>query len=95
MNILWLSVWEIGKTKMRQIVTTPNQVGEILRRRRKFRAMPQRELAAKLGVSQGRMSSIESDPANLTLARLIAAANVLGLELVLQDKDMAASSTEW
>ncbi len=81
---------------MRQIVSTPNQVGEILRRRRKSRAMPQRELAAKLGVSQGRLSSIEIDPTNLTLARLIAAANVLGLELVLQDKaDTAASSTEW
>lgn len=81
---------------MRQIVTTPGQLGELLRRRRKARAMPQREMAAKLGISQGRLSSIETDPASLTLARLIAAANVLGLELVLQDKsDSPAPSTEW
>jgi HTH-type transcriptional regulator/antitoxin HipB len=81
---------------MRQTVTNPNQVGEILRARRKALAMPQRELAAKLGVSQGRLSTIETDPANLTLSRLIAAANVLGLELVLQDKaDTTTPSTEW
>lgn len=81
---------------MRQVVTTPGQVGEIFRRRRKSRAIPQRELAAKLGISQGRLSSIEADPASLTLARLIATANLLGLELVLRDKaDSPAPPTEW
>jgi HTH-type transcriptional regulator/antitoxin HipB len=81
---------------MHQVVTTPNQVGEILRQRRKSRAIPQRELAAKLGISQGRLSAIETDPASLTLARLIAAANVLGLELVLQDKsESLAPSSDW
>jgi HTH-type transcriptional regulator/antitoxin HipB len=81
---------------MHQIITTPAQVGEILRRRRKARGMPQRELAAKLGVSQGRLSTIEADPTSLTLARLIAAANLLGLEIVVQDKAEAPSPpTEW
>jgi HTH-type transcriptional regulator/antitoxin HipB len=81
---------------MRQIITTPAQVGEILRRRRKSRGMPQRELASKLGLSQNRLSTIEADPATLTLARLIAAANLLGLEVVLQDKgDVPSPPSEW
>lgn len=81
---------------MRQIITTPTQVGEILRRRRKSRGMPQRELASKLGLSQNRLSTLEADPASLTLARLIAAANLLGLEVVLQDKgDVPSPPSEW
>ena len=79
---------------MQLLVTTPTQVGEILRRRRKSRRMAQRELAEKLGVSQGRLSALESDPASLTLERLIVLAKLLGLELVLRDKS-AASSAEW
>ena len=81
---------------MQQLITTPSQVGEIIRRRRKARRISQRELAAKIGVSQGRFSSIEGDPAGLTLDRLLALANLLGLELVLQDKsDATVPSTEW
>jgi len=56
--------------------------------------MAQRELAEKLGVSQGRLSTLESDPASLTLERLIVLAKLLGLELVLRDAS-AASSAEW
>ncbi len=79
---------------MRQLITTPNQVGEILRGRRKARRIPQKELAAKLSVSQSRLSTLESNPAGLTLERLLLAAKLLGLELVIQDKS-AARKTEW
>jgi HTH-type transcriptional regulator / antitoxin HipB len=71
---------------MRLIITNPGQVAEILRGRRKARRMPQRQLAAKLGISQSRLSAVEAGSAALTLDRLITLANVLGLQLVLQDK---------
>jgi HTH-type transcriptional regulator/antitoxin HipB len=81
---------------MHQLVTTPNQVGEILRRRRKSRRMSQQHVAAKLGISQGRLSTIELEPAGLTLDRLIALANLLGLELILKDKaDKPGPGPEW
>lgn len=81
---------------MNQLVTTARQVGEIMRRRRKSRGISQQELAAKLGISQGRLSALESDPANLTLSRLIALANLLGLELALKDKgDKPTAPSEW
>ena len=81
---------------MRQLITTPSQVGEILRGRRKARRVPQLELATKLGVSQSRLSVLEADPAGLTLERLIVLAKLLGLELVLQDKtDAPKTKAEW
>jgi HTH-type transcriptional regulator/antitoxin HipB len=81
---------------MRQLITTPAQVGEILRGRRKARGLPQQHLAARLGVSQSRLSALEADPAGLTLERLLALANQLGLELVLQDRsDTPDLKPEW
>ncbi len=82
---------------MRQlIITSPKQVGEILRGRRKSRHVSQQQIAAKLSISQGRLSTLEGDPAGLTLDRLIALANMLDLELVLRDKsDAGPSPSEW
>jgi HTH-type transcriptional regulator/antitoxin HipB len=81
---------------MHQLITTPGQVGEILRGRRKARQLPQQELAAKLGISQSRLSTLEADPSALTLDRLIALANLLGLELVLREKEQArGTKAEW
>jgi len=81
---------------MRQLITAPNQVAEILRGRRKARRISQHALAEKLGTSQSRLSSLEEDPARLTLERLLALANLLDLELVLQDKSNARNPpAEW
>jgi HTH-type transcriptional regulator/antitoxin HipB len=81
---------------MRQPITTPAQVGQILRARRAARRISQRTLAEKLGITQGRFSMLEADPAALTVGRLLALANALGLTLVVQDKsDQLAPETEW
>lgn len=84
---------------MRLPIATPAQVGEILRGRRKARRISQQELAAKLSVSQSRLSTLETDPAGWTLDRLLAVTKLLGLELVLQDasdgKDASKRKAEW
>lgn len=84
---------------MRAIITNATQVAEILRGRRKARRIPQQQLARKLGVSQSRLSAIEAGNSALTVDRLIALANVLGLQLVLQDKadtpSKRGSDAEW
>jgi HTH-type transcriptional regulator / antitoxin HipB len=81
---------------MRQLLTNPNQLGEILRGRRKARRIPQQALAAKLGISQSRLSTLEADTAPLTLDRLLLLTKLLGLELVLQDRpDKPATKPEW
>jgi len=80
---------------MRQLISAPNQAGEILKARRKARGVSQQTLATKLGTSQSRLSSLEEDPARMTLERLLALANLLDLELVLQDKSGARTPAEW
>jgi HTH-type transcriptional regulator/antitoxin HipB len=83
--------------RTRQLVTTPAQLGEVIRGRRKARGLSQAELAAKLDVSQSRLSILESDPAGLTVDRLLAIAAVLGLEIVVQDRTPTADrrKPEW
>jgi HTH-type transcriptional regulator / antitoxin HipB len=81
---------------MRQLITTPLQVGEILRGRRKARRISQHELATKIGIGQARLSVLEADPTSLPLDRLILLAKLLGLELVIQDKaEEPPSKAEW
>ena len=80
---------------MKQLITSPAQIGAILRGRRKARRMPQRELASKLGISQNRLSALESNPGSMTLERFIAAAHLLGIELVVRDKTETRVTPEW
>jgi HTH-type transcriptional regulator/antitoxin HipB len=81
---------------MRQVLTIPNQVGSVLRGRRKALDLSQEKLAAKLGIAQNRLSQLESDPSRLTLDRLLALINVLGLELVVQVKENPSNHQgEW
>jgi HTH-type transcriptional regulator/antitoxin HipB len=81
---------------MRQVITHPGQVGEIIRGRRKARRISQHELAETLGITQGRLSVLEGDPASLPLERLILLAKLLDLELVLQDRAKEApSKAQW
>jgi HTH-type transcriptional regulator/antitoxin HipB len=92
-----LALFATRMKQLRQLVTTPNQLGEVIRGRRKARGMSQADLAAKLNVSQSRLSILESDPAGLTVARLLALASVLGLEIVIQDATSASGrgKSEW
>ncbi len=71
---------------MQQIVSTARQAGHVITGRRKALKLSQQAIAAKLGISQNRLSELEEDPARLTLDRLIALTNILGLELIIRDK---------
>lgn len=75
---------------MRAVITQAAQVAEILRGRRRARRIPQQELANKLGISQSRLSAIESGSSALTLERLVALANLLDLQLVVQERSRKA-----
>jgi HTH-type transcriptional regulator/antitoxin HipB len=78
---------------MRLNVTSPGQVGEVVRARRRAHKLSQAELAAQLGISQSRLSIIEQNPGSLTLERLISLCSVLGLSLVLQEKPARESKS--
>jgi HTH-type transcriptional regulator/antitoxin HipB len=82
---------------MKQILTHSAQLGQILSTRRRASKLSQRALAAKLAISQNRLSEIEASPGTLTVDRLLELANLLGLELVIQDRPAARSPSqaEW
>lgn len=80
---------------MRQLVQTSPQIGALIRARRRARRMSQHALAAQVGISQSRLSILETDPSSLPLDRLIVLLNLLGLELVVQEKESAPSKARW
>lgn len=82
---------------MRQVLTHSAQLGQILASRRRASKLSQRALAAKLAISQNRLSEIETDPGTLAVERLLELFNLLGLELVIQNRPPAhrSSKTEW
>lgn len=86
-----------NRADMKQILTHSAQLGQILATRRRASKLSQRALAAKLAISQNRLSEIEAKPGTLTVGRLLELANLLGLELVVQDRPPTqhASKAEW
>ncbi len=81
---------------MAQILSTSTQVGQVLANRRRALKLSQQAVAAKLGISQNRLSELEENPDRLTLDRLLALANVLGLELAIRDQASSPPAAgEW
>lgn len=80
-----------------QYINSPAQLGKILAARRKTLNLSQQDLAARLGISQNRLSELERQTVRLTVERLLNLLNVLGLELVVRERTSAskASKIEW
>ena len=79
---------------MRSIFTS-EQVGAILSSRRKHVGMSQAKVAESVGLSQNRLSVLESNPETLTVKQLLALLNVLGLEMSLNERAAGKSKVEW
>ena len=82
---------------MQNALTHPLQLGQLLSARRRVAGLSQAALAAKLSISQNRLSEIEAAPGNLTVERLLEMCALLGLEVVIQDRASlpASSQAEW
>ena len=77
-------------------ISTPKQIGANLSSRRKHLGLSQAEVASKLGLSQNRLSELESRPETMTVEQLLALLNVLGLEMGLRERDPGGRPTvEW
>jgi HTH-type transcriptional regulator/antitoxin HipB len=77
-----------------QPISTPKQVGAILASRRKHLDLSQADVAGRIGLSQNRLSELESRPDTLTVEQLLALLNVLGLELHLAERS-TPRKVEW
>ena len=74
---------------------SPQQAAELLVGRRKALGLSQAEVAARLGISQNRLSELETRPERLTFDRLLTLAGVLGLELALGERKPVEAEGEW
>ncbi len=75
-----------GKNLMKQVVAIPEQLGPMLKAARKAAGLTQAALAARLGVSQSRVSDMEADPRSLGLDQFLLLLSLLDLEMLLQPK---------
>jgi HTH-type transcriptional regulator / antitoxin HipB len=94
-NFRYLLFIENSDTPMTMPLRTATQVGALLLARRQALKLSQQEVASRLAISQNRLSELERNPNRLTLERLLAYANLVGMEVVLQPKATAKPSTEW
>lgn len=75
-----------------QPLRTSRQLGALLRSRRKTLRFTQAALAGKLGMSQNRVSELESAPEELTVRQLLQFLSALGLELTLQSREQRSAT---
>lgn len=85
---------------MQQPIATPQQMSEILAAGRRQAGLTQVEAAERIGVSQSRISALETDPGAMTLDQLLALFGAYGLQLLVRDKGGAGaapgvSTVEW
>lgn len=73
---------------MLHLIATPDQIAQVLAASRRQAGLTQAEAAARIGVSQSRISAFETDAAALTLAQLLALCGVYGLQLQLDRKSV-------
>lgn len=71
---------------MNQLLSVPSQVGLVLRAMRKSAKLSQKQLGTKLGLSQNRVSELETDPGSMRVDQLLAVISALGLELQVQTR---------
>ena len=77
-------------------VLTAASLGRILQSARKSKGLSQTQLAARVGVSQARLSALEREPGTLSVDQLLALCGGLGLQLSIAAKDASAPpATDW
>ncbi|GAA4334870.1 helix-turn-helix transcriptional regulator [Variovorax defluvii] len=77
---------------MRQVLSVSSQLSPWLKAARKEAGLSQQELAARLGISQSRVSHMELHPGTLSVEQLLDIFSVLGLEIMIGPKPSTEAS---
>jgi HTH-type transcriptional regulator / antitoxin HipB len=72
---------------MLHLIATSDQLAQLLAASRRQAGLTQAEAAARVGVSQSRISTLETDASALNLTQLLALCGAYGLQLQLRDKN--------
>ncbi|MCR6700784.1 MAG: helix-turn-helix domain-containing protein [Dokdonella sp.] len=82
----------------RQTLRTPDQLGLVLQAARKARKLSQTALAARIGLSQSRVSQLEQHAGELSVDQLLAWSAALDLKLTIGTREAIAEArhdAEW
>jgi len=85
-------------TAPHHVLLTSSQLGQVLQAARKARKLSQSTLASRIGLSQSRVSHLELNAQDLSVAQLLAWSSALGLELTLGPRGgatPAATEAAW
>lgn len=82
------------------LLLTTGQLGLLLRSARQQARLSQQDVAARLRLSQSRVSKLEHDPSSLTATQLLELFTLYRLELLVREKDggtpaVAEPAPEW
>jgi HTH-type transcriptional regulator / antitoxin HipB len=80
---------------MPQAIKTPLQFGQMLDGRRRSQRLSQALLGEKLGLSQSRISQLLNGYGPMTLDQILAMTSVLGLELLIEEKQAPLTKAKW
>jgi HTH-type transcriptional regulator / antitoxin HipB len=72
---------------MLHLIATPGQIAHLLVASRRQAGLTQADAAARIGVSQSRISALETDAGALTVTQLLALSGIYGLQLQMRDKN--------
>ena len=76
-------------------IKTPQQLGSVLQGYRRERGLTQKEVGAKVGMTQKAISKIELAPARAGLSLIFKLLAALDVELVVRPRATASRRTEW
>lgn len=80
---------------MTQFLSNPTQLGHLLMSARRRKKLTQAEAARHAGISQSRLSVLETNPSAMTVTQLLALSALYGLRVTVEDQAAAASTAEW
>jgi len=75
-------------------IRTPEQLRVALRQLRRALGFNQSEFGSRVGLSQERISAIESHPEKITTDQLLTILMAMGMELVIKPRTTTSSSKE-
>ena len=80
---------------MEQFLSNPTQLGHLLASARKAKRLTQAEAGARIGISQSRLSVLETDPSSLTVEQLLALTGLYELRIKVLDRAGPPAAAEW
>ncbi|GAA0847055.1 MAG: XRE family transcriptional regulator [Cupriavidus sp.] len=79
---------------VRVTITTSDQLGQVLQGARKIAGLTQADAAARLAISQSRISHMELNPETISVSQLLALLGAYELDLVIEPRTVSDAVIE-